>query len=275
MHIGKGARFRRQSAVERLASKAGRLVPAPMQRVVRGGYAHALSRLRPERMVCTLPGGERIRLLPAFRQVTWNVDEYDAFRRDVRPGDVLFDVGANLGAYTMLFAQWTGPAGRVFAFEPAPEPREGLTKLLSVNGLSSRVTLVDAAVSAAEGSVLFSAEGVDGASRIVCANGHPVRAVTIDTFCRREGVTPRLIKIDAEGAELDVLRGARETIAAAGSELKLYVEMHPRIWSDFGITRQDIEAELAHQRLRVERLDGDPAIWDIEGVCLRLVPCES
>ena len=93
-----------------------------MREALRGGYERALSQLRPEQMVCTLPGGERIRLLPSLRQVTWNTDEYDAFRRDVRPGDVVFDVGANLGAYTMLFAQWVGPAGGCFAFEPAPEP---------------------------------------------------------------------------------------------------------------------------------------------------------
>ena len=219
-----------------------------------------------------------MRLLPALRQVTWNTDEYDAFRRDVRPGDVVFDVGANLGAYTLLFAQWVGTSGRVFAFEPAPAPFEGLTQLVDVNGVSSRVTVVKAAVSAADGTATFLAEGVDGASRLVDAarrGAVTVPTVTIDTVCRRENVAPRVIKIDAEGAELDVLRGARGTIAAAGSSLKLYVEMHPHLWPDFEATRRAIEDELSHQRLRAERLDGDPAIWNIEGVCLRLVPCGS
>ena len=229
-------------------------------------------------MVCTLPGGERVRLLPALRHVTWNTDEYDAFRRDVRAGDVVFDVGANLGAYTLLFAQWAGPGGRVFAFEPAPEPREGLTKLLDANGVSSRVTVVKAAVSAADGTATFFADGADGASRLVSSphdGALTVPTVTIDSVCRQEKVAPRLIKIDAEGAELDVLRGARETIAAGGNGLKLYVEMHPQLWPDFETTRAAIEDELSRQRLRAERLDGDPAIWNIEGVCLRLVPCAS
>jgi hypothetical protein len=125
---------------------------------------------------------------------------------------------------------------------------------------------------------MFSADGLDGASRIVSAafaGAAMVATVTIDTVCRREKVTPRLIKIDAEGAELDVLRGARETIAAGGAGLKLYVEMHPHLWPDFETTRTAIEAELSRQRLRAERLDGDPAIWNIEGVCLRLMPCAS
>ena len=72
-----------------------------------------------------------------------------------------------------------------------------------------------------------------------------------------------------------MLRGARATIAAGGSALKLYVEMHPRLWRDFSVMRAEIEAELAHQGLRARRLDGDLAIWNIEGVCLQLEKCGS
>ena len=275
MHTGKGSSFRRQSALERVAARMGRALPGSFRDALRDRYERVLSRVQPERLVCTLPGGERIRLLPSLRQVTWNPDEYDAFRKDVRLGDVVFDVGANLGAYTLLFAQWVGASGRVVAFEPAPAPHEGLTKLLAANGLASRVEVQRAAVSATEGSAEFLADGVDGASRIASGGGTTVPTVTIDGVCARMGVVPRVIKIDAEGAELDVLRGARATIAAAGRDLKLYVEMHPHLWPDFDVTRAAVEAELARQHLRAQRLDGDPAIWNIEGVCLRLVPCAS
>ena len=69
---------------------------------------------------CTLPGGERIRALPEHRYLSWNPQEYAAFRRVVSPRMVALDVGANVGAYSMLLGQWVGPAGRVYAFEPAP-----------------------------------------------------------------------------------------------------------------------------------------------------------
>lgn len=275
MQIGKSAQFRQPSALERIASRAGRVLPAPLRTVLHGGYERALSQLRPDRLVCNLPGGERIRLLPSLRGVTWNSDEYDAFRGDVRGGDIVFDIGANLGAYTMLFAQWAGAEGRVYAFEPESEPFKGLLRLLDVNGLASRVVAIPAAVAASEGSAAFRADPVHGSSRLAEAGEIRVPTVTVDDVCQREQVMPRLIKIDVEGAELEVLRGARETIRSGGAALKLYVEMHPTLWTDFAAMRKALEAEFALLGRRAERLDGDPAIWNIEGVCLRLVPCGS
>jgi hypothetical protein len=137
------------------------------------------------------------------------------------------------------------------------------------------------AVTSREGTASFIAEGVDGANRLTSdeATGAEkvvqVAATTVDAFCRRHGVTPQVIKIDAEGAELEVLRGARETIRAAGPDLQLFVEMHPHLWSSFGTSRAEIETELEQQHLTVERLDGSPDIWSLEGVCLRLRPCAS
>lgn len=275
MQIGKSAQFRQPSALERIASRAGRVLPAPLRTALHGGYERALSQLRPDRLVCTLPGGERIRLLPSLRGVTWNSDEYDAFRRDVRAGDIVFDIGANLGAYTMLFAQWAGAEGRVYAFEPESEPFKGLLRLLDANGLAPRVVAIPAAVAANEGLAAFRADPVHGSSRLAEAGELRVPTVTVDALCQREQVMPRLIKIDAEGAELEVLRGARETIRSGGAALKLYVEMHPTLWADFAEMRKALETEFALLGRRAERLDGDPAIWNIEGVCLRLVPCGS
>jgi FkbM family methyltransferase len=278
MQTGKGEAFRRASAFETLVSRLARALPSALRARLRHLFERTLSTVDPASLVATLPGGEAIRLLPSLRQVTWNMEEYDAFRRDIRPGDVVFDVGANVGAYTLLFATWVGPSGRVFAFEPAAAPREGLERLVAANDLSSRVTTIPSAVSAAEGSLTFLADASAGETRLVSHAGPgtvSVPVTTIDAVCQREGVVPRLIKIDVEGAELDVLRGARRTIASAGKDLRLYVEMHPHLWAESGTTRAEIEAELQRQGLRAERLDGRPDVWDIEGICLRMVPFDS
>src|SRR5512145_578971 len=92
-----------------------------------------------------LPGGETFVVSPEYRHVTWNPEEYAAFRGAVRPGDVVLDVGANVGAYSVLFGQWTEPGGRVFAFEPDPGAFAGLVKHIELNAMSQRVTAVHAA----------------------------------------------------------------------------------------------------------------------------------
>jgi FkbM family methyltransferase len=280
MEFGTGQAFRDASWFERVAALfRAPLARSPLKRPLTRAYEAVLDRLPGDRLVCHFPQGESVRLAAAFRQVTWNAEEYHAFKSDIAAGDTVLDVGANLGAYAVLFGQWVGPAGRVFAFEPAPEARRGLERHVALNGLDDRIVVRPEAMSEREGTVRFRASGPHGDNRIMkidrddAPDRIDVAATSIDTFCRERNLRPRFIKVDVEGAELDVLRGARETIAAAGTSLDLYVEMHPHLWPAFGTSRAEIEGELERQHLRPERLDGRPGVWSIEGVCLRLVPC--
>ena len=143
------------------------------------------------------------------------------------------------------------------------------------------MTISADAVSSARGIVRFRATGPHGDNRIVTDHAPDtgaridVTTTSIDEFCASRKVEPAFMKIDVEGAELDVLQGARHTIAARGGALRLYIEMHPRSWPAFGSSRDRMQEELARQRLRAERIDGNPDIWDLEGVCLRLRRCAS
>ena len=230
-----------------------------------------------------LPGGEVVLVAPEYRHMTWNRDEYNAFRGAVRAGDVVLEAGANVGAYTMLFAQWAGAAGRVFAFEPDPIAYTGLLRHIALNGMIDRVTPVAAAVADGRAANLrFAIGDSSGVSRLVHAGeddaANPtktcdVRAMSIDQFCAEHRVTPRVIKVDVEGAELAALRGARSTIAAAGPDLQLFVEMHPHLWSRLGVSVDDVRGECQAQGLVAEALDGcGEDVWQTEGVCLRLRP---
>jgi FkbM family methyltransferase len=227
------------------------------------------------RLVATLPGGERIRVDPANRQLAWNAEEYTAFKEAVRPGATVLDVGANLGAYTVLFARWVGSRGRVIAFEPAPASRAGLARQLELNEAAGQVIVRPEAVSAATGTGLFHADGMQGSNRLLPRRaggaGIGVATTSLDEFCAREGLDPDVIKIDVEGAELDALRGARHTIARRGAALALFIELHPSAWPRLGVTRADVEAELRAQGLTLERIDGGGDPWSIEGVCLRVL----
>jgi FkbM family methyltransferase len=223
---------------------------------------------------CLLPSGERIRVLPEHRYLSWNPVEYAAFKAAVPPGAIGLDIGANVGAYALLLGQWVGASGRVYAFEPSPPAFRGLVRHIALNRVGGIVDPVCAAVADSEGTADLVVAATAGESRLAAPGdgGSTMRVpiVSIDSFCARRGIDPAFIKIDVEGAELAVLRGARETIRRGGRALALFVEFHPSIWRVVGITRADVESELERQRLRVRALaPGDP--WTVEGLAVRLV----
>lgn len=277
--VAEGAnRFRHPGIVERLADSFARLPLGPsIRRQLKRIYRVALTIQTGGRgLVRELPGGEMIRVLPRYDYITWNPDEYRAFREVVRPGMVALDVGANVGAYATLLGRWVGPTGRVFAFEPATDTFQGLTQHVQLNDLSEKVTPVCAAVGSSSSTAPLLSDGATGESRLAVASdagrpATPVRVTTIDEFCARESIAPDFIKIDVEGSELDALRGARQTIRKQGGKLALFVEIHPSVWPAIGVRKEDIEAELRHQGLVPRSLTGTADIWNVEGICLHLV----
>jgi FkbM family methyltransferase len=272
-HVGRGRHFRAASwierGVERLRGGHRRGAPPALRRL----HEFVLDRLPGDHLVSTLPGGERVRLCARYRQLGWNPEEYAAFRAAVAPGATVFDVGANLGAYTLLFAQWTGPSGKVVAFEPAPASVAGLRTLVALNDLRDRVEIVEAAVCAAVGTARFASDGSSGANALVDA-AHQGRGVisvpttSLDAFCDAQALRPDVIKIDVEGEELEVLRGARRTLSIPS--VQAFIELHPAAWRSRGITAASIRAELDSLRLNAEPLDPSIDIWNTEGISVRL-----
>jgi FkbM family methyltransferase len=277
--VAEGAnRFRQPGIVERLADSFARLPIGPsIRRHLKRIYRAALTIQTGGRgLVRRLPGGEVIRVLPRYDYITWNPDEYCAFREAVRPGMVALDVGANVGAYATLLGRWVGSTGRVFAFEPAPDAFQGLMQHVRLNDLSEQVTPVCAAVGSSSSTAQLLSDAATGESRLAVASdawrpATRVRVTTIDEFCARELISPDFIKIDVEGNELDALRGARETIRKHRDKLALFVEMHPSVWPTIGVAKEDIEAEIRHQGLAARSLTGAADMWTVEGICLHLV----
>jgi FkbM family methyltransferase len=153
-----------------------------------------------------------------------------ALRDRVRPGMTVFDIGANIGFYTVLLSRWVGDSGRVVAFEPDPWVAAWLKQNLELNAISN-VDIEQVAVAAAESrssfardpastrtGMLVSAEAgrreepyavrrFGGVSEVI-----QVSTITVDDYVRRTERVPDVIKIDVEGAELDVLRGMPSTL---------------------------------------------------------------
>lgn len=139
-------------------------------------------------------------------------DHQLAMKRMVRPGEVAYDVGANVGFYTLALARLVGANGRVYAFEPDARNADLLRQHVLMNRLSN-VTIVQAAVGDRPGLVPFG--GANEQSRVVAESHYLVPSITLDDFVAAGHPLPSFLKMDVEGAECDALAGA-STILSKG-----------------------------------------------------------
>lgn len=146
-----------------------------------------------------------------------------------QPGMTVLDVGASLGYYAVLLAGKVGPSGRVLAFEPSPQATRWLSASVALNGFSN-VAVREWALSRKDGVVLFHRDswrvsGSDSEEQGVGDYMVPMRAFD---GCRAElGVSAvDLVKIDVEGAELDVLLGMRQALAASAPTVVVEIHSH-------------------------------------------------
>lgn len=153
----------------------------------------------------------------------------DALRRLIQPGMVVADVGANIGLLTLVMAWSTGPTGKVIAFEPEAVPRANLEKMKHLNGLSW-VEVRDQAVGDKPGQLTFHVSDIIGHSSLYALpQTEGSREIQVQVV-RLDDVAPQgrldVVKIDVEGAELDVLAGMSGVIAA-NPDLAIVAEFGP------------------------------------------------
>lgn len=133
-------------------------------------------------------------------------------------GQVFYDLGANIGFFSLLAARLVGPTGQVVSFEPDPDNARRLRLAIERNCLPN-VTIVEAAVWSRQGTLAFEravASPDRGTGRVLGVPGgadhFSVRAVTLDEHAVTTPV-PDLIKCDVEGAEVEIFRGAITLLA--------------------------------------------------------------
>ena len=147
------------------------------------------------------------------------IGEQGAMRRVVRRGDVVFDIGANVGLHTVLLSSLAGPEGRVFAFEPNRELYPALARTVACLGNTALLTY--ALSDRTESAALFVPLDHSMASLSDWTKGKfEAEAHSVPCELRRmddlvgsgELPTPDFIKCDVEGAELTVFQGGRDTL---------------------------------------------------------------
>jgi FkbM family methyltransferase len=158
--------------------------------------------------------------------------------RLVRPGDVALDVGANVGFVTLTLAVRVGEAGRVYAFEPTERAFQRLARNLSLNSFP-QVRALRLGVSDREGRTQarirssYRTDGIDSSTE------QAISLVTLDLWAAREGLDRvDFIKIDTDGMEVQVFRGARATLERLRPGV--FFELVPQAISDAGESAEEL-----------------------------------
>ncbi len=135
------------------------------------------------------------------------------FRSQLREGQVIYDVGAHMGYYTIIGSLAVGPSGRVIAFEPLPFNLKQLRRHIHLNGCQN-VTVVDKCVGERSGRARFSPGTGTGTGCLAPDGTLEVDVISLDDAVSNGALPPPdVMKIDVEGAELSVLKGAAKVIA--------------------------------------------------------------
>lgn len=174
------------------------------------------SRLRDEVVVDWIDGAKlavRRGMTGATGNIYCGLHEYVDMRfvlDNLNPGDLFVDIGANVGSYTVLASKVRG--ARTIAVEPDPDTSKALRRNIEVNALGDKVNVVEAALGATEGVVSFTV-GLDSVNRVASPADVETRQVPLKTLDDiLDGEVPKLIKIDVEGFESQVLEGATRTL---------------------------------------------------------------
>ena len=192
-------------------------------------------------------------------------------RAILSPGDMAVDVGSNVGAILLPMASAVGPSGGTVAIEPTPRCVDALRKTIAINGLSGQCHVISCAVGAQSGTATLHLGATlthNSLHAFPSAEGSvEVPVETLDNLIAKDR-TPALIKIDVEGAELDVLTGMRGIIDRS-PHLALIVEFGQSHLEKVGLGPHEwLAAFEAHgfKAWSIDELNGRISVFTLEQI---------
>ena len=199
----------------------------------------------------------------------WEPDLTRFIAGRLRDGDVFVDVGANIGYYSLLAAQCVGPTGRVIAVEASPPVYADLQRHIDHNGVGDRVRAENKAAAAEPGTLSIFSGPVHnvGASTTLGKHGaESVESIVESQPLRNllsadELSSIRLIKIDVEGAEPDVVAGMGDLIPRLPADAEVILELSPKWWSDPGLNAVDVLRPFTDAGFRIYEMKNSYSAW--------------
>lgn len=189
----------------------------------------------------------------------WGELDTKVFKNQIKKGDIVVDVGASIGYFTLIAAKIVGETGKVFAFEPDSKNFEILRKNVEINKYQN-VILEQKAVSDVNGKInLFSSNGIGFHSTI---NPHssappiPIVSVKLDEYFRDLNLIDKIdfVKIDVEGAEFRVLNGMK-SILKESRHVKIFTEFMKYFLEQVGIDPKDMLNLLLNNEFKFSYVD--------------------
>ena len=203
-------------------------------------------------------GGDKIRF-PArwsrYYEAEYEPETFKFFHENIKLGDTVLDIGGHIGLFAVATAKIVGPEGKVFTFEPTPFTRGVLEEVVEINGCSEIVEVRGEAVSSNRGETVFYDTGteISNANSLVRSELSkteiPITLISVDEFVRERSLDVSCIKIDVEGAELDVLIGARDVFTTQRPTARL--GLHPIFIEKNGQSLGEIWDLIAEYKLDV------------------------
>jgi FkbM family methyltransferase len=192
-------------------------------------------------------------------------DSMDAYTASYRPqpGDVVWDVGAHAGATSYFLSQMVGPSGKIYAFEPDDLAYSYLLRNIELHKLQN-VIPIKKALAGESGTALFSMDGTLGAglaNSTQCVSKGDVRQVetlSMPDACREYGL-PAFVKMDIEGAEVEVIEHAAPFLK--NSPIHFAIETEHRVNGEYTSVPITLALSKIGYKVWSSRVDGQQFTW--------------
>lgn len=183
-------------------------------------------------------------------------------KNNISKGDIVIDVGANIGYYALLFSRLVGEKGKVFAFEPEPRNFELLKKNVQVNNYKNIVLIQKALSDKNEQLDLFISKNMANhkiyQQKNQDANSIKIDAIRLDDYIKNQDLTDKInfIKIDVEGAELRAFNGMK-TILKESKTLKVFTEFMYHLLKECGSEPKELVDLLIGGDFKINYVDSE------------------
>ncbi len=190
---------------------------------------------------------------------TWEAYETTQFKKNIKTGDTVVDLGAHIGYYTLLAAKCVGTQGKVYAFEPDPHNFSLLKKNITANGFHN-VILVNKAISDTNRKTkLYLSKRNKGDHRLYNSNDKresvTVDTITLDSYFKQlDNPSIDLIKIDIQGSEMKAMQGSKQLLKT-NKHLTIFTELSPIGFQLIGASTSEYLSLLLKNKFSIYEID--------------------